>query len=52
MPPLKQPWRKRRALEAERRAVKEMEREMKEAKEKEKEVLSTHTSRMQHLGIL
>ena len=38
MPPLKQPWKKRRAQEAERRAMKELEREMKEARDTEKEV--------------
>lgn len=38
VPPLKQPWRKRRAQETERKAMKEIEREMKEAKDREKEV--------------
>ena len=38
MPPLKQPWKKRRAQEAERRAMKELEKEMKETRDKEKEV--------------
>ena len=38
MPPLKQPWKKRRAQEAERRATKELEKEMKETRDKEKEV--------------
>ena len=38
MPPLKRPWKKRRAQEAEKKAMKELEREMKEARDKEKEV--------------
>ncbi|CAI8044036.1 Coiled-coil domain-containing protein 86 [Geodia barretti] len=37
VPPLKKPYKVRRAQESERRAVREMEREMKEAKDKEKE---------------
>ena len=39
VPPLKKPYKVRRAQESERRAVREMEREMKEAKDKEKEVI-------------
>ena len=44
VPPLKQPWGKRRAQEAERKAVKEMEREMKAAMGREKEVPSPAVS--------
>ena len=39
VPPLKKPWRVRRAQEAERKAMKELEREMKETRDKEKEVI-------------
>ena len=52
MPPLKKPWKLRRAQEAERRAVREMEREIKEAKDKEKEVikpfLASYCTRISH----
>lgn len=38
VPSLKQPWSKRRVLDAEKRAMKELAKEMKEAKDREKEV--------------
>ena len=41
VPPLKKPWRIRRAQEAEKRAVREMEKEMKEIRGKEKEVTNS-----------